>query len=154
MLYRLIYVLTYDIGRRKCFAIDQQNNELANVSLLRVGMLGCSPVDPSVAISLDSLELYHRLRRRHGQLGVQAMARVLCDLHDVSFCIVQIPKHILTCPTVYLPNASPRAVVNRLRCISGYTPTHQTTDRSCLGPRHTQLACSKCMPSVQLRTRR
>lgn len=65
-------------------AIRQKADELANVSLLREGLLGCSPETPSVAFSLDTLELYHRLRRRHGQLSVQTMARVLCDLHDVS----------------------------------------------------------------------
>ncbi|KAL6308620.1 hypothetical protein BKA93DRAFT_815267 [Sparassis latifolia] len=63
----------------------QQPDELANVTLIRHGLLGCSPVFPSVAISLDTLELYHRLRRRHPRLGVQAMTRALCDIHDVNY---------------------------------------------------------------------
>lgn len=57
------------------------------MSLIRRGLLGCSPVDPSVAFSLNTLELYHRLRRRHGQLSIQTMARVLCDLQDVSLVV-------------------------------------------------------------------
>lgn len=64
--------------------MQQKPDEEANVALIRVGMIGCSPSDPSVAISLDTLELYHRLRRRNGQLSIQAMARTLCDLHNVS----------------------------------------------------------------------
>lgn len=68
---------------REGINVPQKPNEPANVALLRLGLLGCSPVDPAVAISLETLELYHRLRRRHGQLSIQTMARVLCDLHDV-----------------------------------------------------------------------
>lgn len=64
--------------------IHQKDDELANVSLIQMGLLGCSPKTPSVVFSLSALELYHRLRRRHGQLSVQTMARVLCDFHDVS----------------------------------------------------------------------
>lgn len=74
----------FDTDRVRRFLVSQRPNELANVALLRVGLLGCSPTDPAVAISLDTLELYHRLRRRCGQLSVQSMARTLCDLHNVS----------------------------------------------------------------------
>ncbi|KAF7970980.1 hypothetical protein HWV62_22471 [Athelia sp. TMB] len=71
--------------RERLRSIHQKPDELANVSLLRQGFLGCSPETPSVAFSLDALELYHRLRRRHGQLSVQTMARVFCDLHDYTY---------------------------------------------------------------------
>lgn len=64
--------------------VHQQHDELANVALLRQGLLGCTPVSPEYAIDLRTLELYHRLRRHHAQLGFQAMTRALCDLHDVS----------------------------------------------------------------------
>lgn len=64
--------------------MHQNINELANVVLLRHRLLGSSPETPSVAISIDTLELYHRLRRQHGQLSVQAMSKTLCDLHNVS----------------------------------------------------------------------
>ncbi|KAF7964652.1 hypothetical protein HWV62_4415, partial [Athelia sp. TMB] len=72
-------------SRQRMLAIHQNENELANVSLLREGLLGCSPETPSVAFALQTLELYHRLRRRHGQLSVQTMAHVLCDLHDYTY---------------------------------------------------------------------
>ncbi|KAG2047749.1 hypothetical protein BDR06DRAFT_1013620 [Suillus hirtellus] len=59
--------------------------EPANVALICCGLLGCSPVEPSVAIELCTLELYHRLRHRHPQLSIQAMTRALCDIHDVNY---------------------------------------------------------------------
>ncbi|KAG2743926.1 hypothetical protein P692DRAFT_20878574 [Suillus brevipes Sb2] len=71
--------------RNTCVTIYQGVEEPANVSLLRRGLIGCSPVEPTVAIELCTLELYHRLRRRHPQLSVQAMARALCDMHDVNY---------------------------------------------------------------------
>lgn len=73
---------------RHRIAVVQLPGEPANVSLIRIGFLGCSPIDPSFALSLDTLEFYHRLRRRHPRLGVQAMTRALCDVHEVRHLIL------------------------------------------------------------------
>ncbi|KAI0083766.1 hypothetical protein BDY19DRAFT_998324 [Irpex rosettiformis] len=75
-------VWTHD--RRK-ISVAQKSGEAANVSLIRQGLLGCAPIDPAFAFSLDTLELYHRLRRRHPQLGIQAMMRALCDVQEVNY---------------------------------------------------------------------
>jgi hypothetical protein len=64
-------------------AIQQQDNELANVLLLRSGLLGCSPISPTMAISVRCLEFYHQLRRRQSSFGIQAFAKVLCALNNV-----------------------------------------------------------------------
>ncbi|KAH7902808.1 hypothetical protein BJ138DRAFT_967043, partial [Hygrophoropsis aurantiaca] len=65
--------------------VDQGEDEPANVSLLRVGLLGSSPVHPTIAIHVNCLELYHRIRRRQSSFSVQAMAKVLCDIHNVTY---------------------------------------------------------------------
>ncbi|KAG1764991.1 hypothetical protein EDD22DRAFT_978874 [Suillus occidentalis] len=52
---------------------DEESREVANAALVRVGLLGCSPTAPSVAITLQCLEF------------IQAFAKVLCALHDVTF---------------------------------------------------------------------
>ncbi len=65
-------------------SVLQRVGEPANVSLVREGFLGCSPINPAFAFDLNTLELYHRLRRRHPRLGIQAMMRALCDVHEVS----------------------------------------------------------------------
>ncbi|KAI0323448.1 hypothetical protein GY45DRAFT_1349791 [Cubamyces sp. BRFM 1775] len=69
--------------------VSQSNEELANVALLRHGLLGCSPLYPEVAFSLDVLEFYHRLRRRHPRLGIQPFVRALCDVQDVNYTSTQ-----------------------------------------------------------------
>lgn len=70
--------------------VDQAPDELANVSLLKSGYLGCSPLQPTLAISLSCLELYHQIRRRKPSFSVQGMVKVLCALHNVSVqCLSQ-----------------------------------------------------------------
>lgn len=90
------------IFTRSTAEIPQHADELANVSLLHMGYLGCSPQRPSVAVSVEVLELYHRLRRRHPQLGLQAFTRTLCDLHNVRLLCITYrvrpnppPGHVL-----------------------------------------------------------
>jgi hypothetical protein len=64
-----------------------------------------SAVNPAVAISLDTLELYHRLRRWHGQLSIQTMAKVLCDLQDVSLFVTFMQmRHLFYSPYSLLIN--------------------------------------------------
>jgi len=65
-------------------AIHQLPDELANASLAHAGFLGCMPTTPSVAISFKCLELYHQLRHCQSSFSIQAYAKVLCALHDVS----------------------------------------------------------------------
>ncbi|KAG2120252.1 hypothetical protein DEU56DRAFT_747007 [Suillus clintonianus] len=65
--------------------IQQQDNEVANAALLRCGFLGSSPVQPTVAIKLECLELYHQIRRRQSSFGIQTITKVLCALHNVTY---------------------------------------------------------------------
>jgi len=66
------------------FEVIQQDNELANISLIRNGLLGCTPTSPELATTFQCLELYHQLRRRQSSFSIQAYAKVLCVLHGVS----------------------------------------------------------------------
>jgi hypothetical protein len=63
---------------------DLSDAEEVNVSLIRAGLLGCSPRMPTTAVTLEALEMYHQIRRRQSSFSVQAMAKVLCALHGVS----------------------------------------------------------------------
>ncbi|KAG0692050.1 hypothetical protein DFH29DRAFT_1052446 [Suillus ampliporus] len=66
-------------------SVPQAADELANVSLINVGLLGCSPIQPKIAVSLQCLELYHQIRQRKPSFSVQAMVKVLCALHNRSY---------------------------------------------------------------------
>ncbi|EJD36651.1 hypothetical protein AURDEDRAFT_74039 [Auricularia subglabra TFB-10046 SS5] len=52
---------------------------------MRVGLLACTPRQPSVAISIGVLEFYHRLRRHAPRLGVQPFVRALCDKYGAIY---------------------------------------------------------------------
>ncbi|KAI0245157.1 hypothetical protein BJV78DRAFT_1078764, partial [Lactifluus subvellereus] len=56
-----------------------------NTNLLRQGCLSSSPTRVSFAISLRTLELYHRLRVRQPRLSIQAWVRSICDYHDMTY---------------------------------------------------------------------
>ncbi|KAF8836261.1 hypothetical protein BDN67DRAFT_911508, partial [Paxillus ammoniavirescens] len=63
----------------------QQDNELVNVSLLHSGLLGCSLISPMMAISVCCLEFYHQLCHHQSSFGIQAFAKVLCVLNNVTY---------------------------------------------------------------------
>ncbi|KAG2341415.1 hypothetical protein BDR05DRAFT_1001795 [Suillus weaverae] len=63
-------------------SIPQAAEEPANVSLINVGLIGCSPIQPTIAISLKCLKLYHQVHRRKPSFNIQAMVKVLCALHN------------------------------------------------------------------------
>ncbi|KAG1887191.1 hypothetical protein F4604DRAFT_1571533, partial [Suillus subluteus] len=65
--------------------VRQQLNEPGNATLLRHGLLGCSPIQPTVAICLECLELYHQIRRCQSSFSIQSITRVLCALHNVTY---------------------------------------------------------------------
>ncbi|KAI6012899.1 hypothetical protein BKA83DRAFT_4063727, partial [Pisolithus microcarpus] len=65
--------------------VIQKAGDTANVALVHHGLLGCSPTQPSCAVTFHCLELFHQIRRRQSSFSVQAMAKVLCALHNVTY---------------------------------------------------------------------
>ncbi|TFK59525.1 hypothetical protein BDN72DRAFT_944548, partial [Pluteus cervinus] len=63
----------------------QLHDEGANESLIRFGFLGSAPSQPSVAFTLELLEFYHQLRHRQSNFSTQAIVRVLCSLHNLTY---------------------------------------------------------------------
>jgi hypothetical protein len=53
-------------------------------ALVRQGVIPCSPVSPSVAITIDALEFYRVSYLRNHHCSIQAFVKTLCDLHMVS----------------------------------------------------------------------
>ncbi len=53
-------------------------------ALVLQGYIGASPISPSVAISIRTLALYHRLRLQKPSFSVEAFTKVLCDEYMVS----------------------------------------------------------------------
>jgi hypothetical protein len=64
--------------------VPRSSSMTAMEALMNLGYLATSPVDPTLAISIKTLELFRRLRCRKASLSVEAYAKVLCDLYAVS----------------------------------------------------------------------
>ena len=73
-----LYTLTTSIN------VPRTSSMTAVEVLMLQGYLATSPVDPTLAISIKTLELFRRLRCRKASLSGEAYAKVLCDLYAVS----------------------------------------------------------------------
>ncbi|KAG2149247.1 hypothetical protein DEU56DRAFT_729669 [Suillus clintonianus] len=54
-------------------------------ALVRQGVIPCSPISPSVAVTVDALEFYRIAHLRDLHFSMQAFAKTLCDLHAVEY---------------------------------------------------------------------
>ncbi|KZV82873.1 hypothetical protein EXIGLDRAFT_626428, partial [Exidia glandulosa HHB12029] len=72
------------------FRIVQAPDEHPALSVVRAGLMPCSPLQPSVAISMGILELYYRVRSHAPRLGVQLFVRGLCDKYMVRLTVSNI----------------------------------------------------------------
>lgn len=54
-------------------------------ALVQQGYIGLSPVDPTIAFSIKTLELFRHLRLRKALFSMEAFTRVLCDYYLVCY---------------------------------------------------------------------
>ncbi|KDQ18596.1 hypothetical protein BOTBODRAFT_97369, partial [Botryobasidium botryosum FD-172 SS1] len=54
-------------------------------SLVSAGYLGATPDQPTIAVCLKTLELYHRLRVRQPNFSIQAFTKVICDRYCIPY---------------------------------------------------------------------
>ncbi|KAG6835432.1 hypothetical protein H0H93_001533 [Arthromyces matolae] len=52
-------------------------------ALVANGYMGTSPENPTLALSLRTLDLYHTLRRRKPSFSIDAFSKVICDLYAI-----------------------------------------------------------------------
>ena len=89
--------------------VPRTSSMTAAEALMIQGYIVTSPVDPTLAISVKTLELFRRLRCRKASLSVEAYAKVLCDLYAVSNYSVgfwQYPKHVIDTVSSALPKSA------------------------------------------------
>ena len=77
------------VARRKMTLIARPHHNFPNENLIYHGYLGCSPVYPTLAISLRTLALFRQARCVCPHFGIQAQCKILCHLHNVSHIFTQ-----------------------------------------------------------------
>ena len=61
----------------------KQSSTSVVLDLMQHGYLAKSPAEPTVAISMRTLELLYRLRQRKASFSIEAFAKVICDYYQV-----------------------------------------------------------------------
>ncbi|KIM59578.1 hypothetical protein SCLCIDRAFT_1185807 [Scleroderma citrinum Foug A] len=72
--------------RCKATLIARTHHVFPNENLIYHGYLGCSPVHPTVAISLHTLAAFRQTHRACPRFSIQAQCKALCHLHNVPYC--------------------------------------------------------------------
>ncbi|KAI5994654.1 hypothetical protein EDD15DRAFT_2165647 [Pisolithus albus] len=91
----LMDVELVDMFTRRCATLPYKLHHLyPNEVLIYHGYIGCSPVLPTVSVSLRTLASYHQIHRICPRFGIQAQTehghdtqcKLLCHLHDTPYC--------------------------------------------------------------------
>ncbi|KAF6757867.1 hypothetical protein DFP72DRAFT_1108913 [Ephemerocybe angulata] len=78
-----LHIATADLYTlEKEATIPRRDDQMSMVALVEAGYLGNSPLSPSLAISLKTLELFKVIRQRRPSFSFEAFAKVLCDLYQ------------------------------------------------------------------------
>ncbi|KAG8745480.1 hypothetical protein FRC12_014536, partial [Ceratobasidium sp. 428] len=69
----------------KVFPMDSSTQSSVNEILVQHGYIGCSPLQPKLAISLGLVELFANVMRRGPSVSVQTLAKASCDSRNVPY---------------------------------------------------------------------
>lgn len=67
-------------------ALSPENTSPA-IDLMAQGWVSKTPERPSVVVSITTLDLLHRLRRRKPSFSIEAFTKVVCDYYMVSLAL-------------------------------------------------------------------
>jgi len=59
------------------------DKSIPNEMLIHHGYLGCALLQPSLAISIWSLEVYHQFHQTCPRFSIEAQCKTLCHMHNV-----------------------------------------------------------------------
>ncbi|KAG1803263.1 hypothetical protein EV424DRAFT_1474585 [Suillus variegatus] len=75
-----------DIFSRKRVSLQPHpSHQYPNETLIHHGYLGCSPLFPTVAISIRTLAAYRQAHRTCPRFSIQAQCKALCHLHNIPY---------------------------------------------------------------------
>ncbi|KAF9231943.1 hypothetical protein BU15DRAFT_81804 [Melanogaster broomeanus] len=77
------------LGAEEVICTIKPNDSYIASALIRQGLVPCSPISPTTAITINALELYRTAHLRSPHFSIQAFVKTLCDLHGVTFqCVL------------------------------------------------------------------
>ncbi|KIO07397.1 hypothetical protein M404DRAFT_23899 [Pisolithus tinctorius Marx 270] len=73
------------LGAEKVNLVISADDSYITSALVRQGFVPCSPIRPSMAITINALKLYRVARLRSLHFSIQAFVKTICDLQGVAF---------------------------------------------------------------------
>ncbi|KAH7918250.1 hypothetical protein BV22DRAFT_1024902 [Leucogyrophana mollusca] len=73
------------IGAEKVSLTILPTDDFIASALIRQGVIPCSPISPSVGITINVLEFYRVAHQRSPHYSIQAFVKTICNLHGVQF---------------------------------------------------------------------
>ncbi|RDB19588.1 hypothetical protein Hypma_013286 [Hypsizygus marmoreus] len=99
-----------------------------NETLLRHGYLGCSPLQPMLAISVRALSTYRQTHRTSPRFSIEAQCKTLCHLHNVPY-FPYLSTQFSAAYDAYLEIC--RRVDHQINAALGYDAPNSRLLRSC-----------------------
>ncbi|KIK17790.1 hypothetical protein PISMIDRAFT_110687 [Pisolithus microcarpus 441] len=75
----------YLVGTEEVTLGMQVTDHFITSALIRQGVVPCSPIHPTAAVTFGALELFRIARLRSPHFSIQAFIKTLCDLQGVTF---------------------------------------------------------------------
>ncbi|KAH7903298.1 hypothetical protein BJ138DRAFT_1020872 [Hygrophoropsis aurantiaca] len=107
---------------------SKRTSSRINACLIRQGCIRASPMLPTVAITIRTLELYRETHRVSPRLSIHAEAKKLCRLHNVAYHRY-LADQLRTAYDVYLEIQ--RIVDRRIKHVLGHDTLHWRMQNSC-----------------------
>lgn len=110
-LHHLCYWLILQIDAENISLTIKSLDRFVASALGRQGIVPCSPISPSVGITIDALELYYVARLRSPHFFIQVYIKSICDLHGVSLFLFVYMSYLtllilrLSFRDIYLDNS-------------------------------------------------
>ncbi|KAF8333825.1 hypothetical protein F5887DRAFT_1079846 [Amanita rubescens] len=71
--------------RRRQHLKTTSTDKFPNETLIRNGLLGCAPLNPSVALTIRTLHAFRQMRRNCPRLSISGFCKALCLIHSVPY---------------------------------------------------------------------
>ena len=84
----------YTLSKLIKINVSSTGTDTTASALAQLGFIGNAPFNPSVAVSIKTLELYRVLRRRKPSFSIEAFAKVISDLYLVRLTLITALRRI------------------------------------------------------------
>jgi hypothetical protein len=125
--------------------MSDQLSDPSVAPLLRHSYIGCSPVHPTLAISLRTLAAYHQSHRACPRFSIGAQCKMLSHMHNVCTFWDILISFLWLFPGTLCPLPLD-TIFGSLWCVSWYLPTSWPSNQNCSQIQYCNFASQTSLP--------